>query len=58
MNCSVILLFMESTGDLKMFSTEESCSPIPIRILLAEDNICSQELTLRMLKYMGLYADV
>jgi len=49
---------MESTGDLKMFSTEESCSPIPIRILLAEDNICSQELTLRMLKYMGLYADV
>lgn len=41
-----------------MFSTEESCSLIPIRILLAEDNICSQELTLRMLKYMGLYADV
>lgn len=39
-----------------MFSKELSCSPM--RILLAEDNPCSQELMLRMLKNMGLYADV
>jgi len=29
-----------------------------MRILLAEDNPCNQELMLRMLKNMGLYADV
>jgi CheY-like chemotaxis protein len=29
-----------------------------IRILLAEDNLCSQELMLRMLSLMGLIADV
>lgn len=39
-----------------MFSEELSCSPM--RILLAEDDPCSQELMLRMLKNMGLYADV
>lgn len=41
---------------IKMFSAKEPCSPM--RILLAEDNPCSQELMLRMLKYMGLCADV
>lgn len=39
-----------------MFSKELSCSPM--RILLAEDDPCSQELMLRMLKNMGLHADV
>jgi CheY-like chemotaxis protein len=29
-----------------------------LRILLAEDNICDQELMSRLLKYMGLSADV
>ena len=38
-----------------MFSNE-LCSPM--RILLAEDDPCSQELMLRMLKNMGLHADV
>ena len=36
--------------------SNELCSPM--RILLAEDDPCSQELMLRMLKNMGLYADV
>lgn len=39
-----------------MFAKEGSYNTV--RILLAEDNPCSQELMLRMLKYMGLYADV
>lgn len=39
-----------------MFAKEESCNSI--RILLAEDNLCSQELMVRMLKHMGLHADV
>ncbi len=29
-----------------------------LRVLLAEDNVCDQELMLRLLKYMGLYADL
>ena len=39
-----------------MFAKEGSYNTV--RILLAEDNPCSQELMLRMLKYMALYADV
>ncbi|NMC10911.1 MAG: response regulator [Methanothrix sp.] len=39
-----------------MFPKKGSCNSM--RILLAEDNPCSQELMLMMLKYMGLYADV
>ncbi|OPY53665.1 MAG: hybrid sensory histidine kinase BarA [Methanosaeta sp. PtaU1.Bin060] len=39
-----------------MFLTDEPCNSM--RVLLAEDNPCSQELMLRMLKYMGHYADV
>ncbi len=39
-----------------MFAKDGSCNTL--RILLAEDNICSQELTLRMLSCMGLYADI
>jgi len=29
-----------------------------LRILLAEDNHCDQDLMIRLLKYMGLHADV
>ena len=43
-------------GGLKMFTQMEPRDSL--RVLLAEDNVCDQELMLRLLKYLGLYADL
>ena len=43
-------------GGLKMLIKNEPCDSL--RILLAEDNPCDQELMTRLLKYMGLCADL
>ncbi len=38
-----------------MITKKESCDTL--RILVAEDNLCDQELMMRFLKYMGLRAE-